>query len=102
MRARLALVPGEPAGIGPELCVRLAHRGCAAHLVAFADPDTLLAAAQAIGLPLRLREPGPSPAARVSWRCSPCRRPAPPASAQADPANAAAVVRPCTTPAPPA
>jgi 4-hydroxythreonine-4-phosphate dehydrogenase len=54
-RPRLALVPGEPAGIGPELCVRLAQRpraDCA--LVAFADPDTLSAAAAALSLPLRL------------------------------------------------
>jgi len=49
MLPRLALVPGEPAGIGPELCVRLAHRGVAAELLAYADPDTLLAAAAAIG-----------------------------------------------------
>ena len=26
MTPRLALVPGEPGGIGPELCVRLAQR----------------------------------------------------------------------------
>ncbi|AKC87342.1 4-hydroxythreonine-4-phosphate dehydrogenase PdxA [Pseudoxanthomonas suwonensis] len=52
---RLALVPGEPAGVGPELCVRLAQRprsDCA--LVAFADPATLRAAADALGLPLNL------------------------------------------------
>jgi 4-hydroxythreonine-4-phosphate dehydrogenase len=52
---RLALVPGEPAGIGPELCVRLAQqprRDCS--LVAFGDGDTLAAAARALSLPLRL------------------------------------------------
>jgi 4-hydroxythreonine-4-phosphate dehydrogenase len=52
---RLALVPGEPAGIGPELCVRLAQRprtDC--RLVAFADPATLQAAAAALSLPLNL------------------------------------------------
>ncbi|HEX5756393.1 MAG TPA: 4-hydroxythreonine-4-phosphate dehydrogenase PdxA [Arenimonas sp.] len=53
-RPRLALVPGEPAGIGPELCVRLAQRARDAHWVALADPDTLTAAAAALGLPLRL------------------------------------------------
>ena len=52
---RLALVPGEPAGVGPELCVRLAQqpRGDCG-LVAFADPLTLQAAAEALGLPLNL------------------------------------------------
>ncbi len=52
---RLALVPGEPAGIGPELCVRLAQQprqDC--RLVALADPATLQAAAGALGLPLNL------------------------------------------------
>jgi 4-hydroxythreonine-4-phosphate dehydrogenase len=54
MNLRLALVPGEPAGIGPELCVRAAQRVHAAHLVAIADPDTLLQAADTLQLPLRL------------------------------------------------
>ncbi|KFN43382.1 4-hydroxythreonine-4-phosphate dehydrogenase PdxA [Arenimonas oryziterrae] len=55
MRPRLALVPGEPAGVGPELCVRLAQADRAADLVVLADPDTLLAAAEALSVPLRLR-----------------------------------------------
>ena len=58
MRPRLALVPGEPAGIGPELCVRLAQRENGAQFVAFADPDTLRHAARALDLPLTLRDPG--------------------------------------------
>lgn len=52
---RLALVPGEPAGVGPELCVHLAQRprtDCS--LVALADPATLQAAADALHLPLNL------------------------------------------------
>ena len=57
-RPRLALVPGEPAGIGPELCVRLAQRETDGNLLAFADPATLLQAADALGLPLHLAEPG--------------------------------------------
>ncbi len=51
---RLALVPGEPAGIGPELCVRLAQRPRDFALTAFADPRSLRAAAAALDLPLRL------------------------------------------------
>ncbi len=57
MLPRLALVPGEPAGIGPELCVRIAQRAHPARIVALADPDTLLQAAYALGLPLRLLDP---------------------------------------------
>lgn len=53
-RPRLALVPGEPGGVGPELCVRLAQRALPCDVVAYADPDTMLAAAQALGLPLEL------------------------------------------------
>ncbi len=55
MIPRLALVPGEPAGIGPELCVRLAQQArtdCT--LLAFGDADTLRAAAHALSLPLKL------------------------------------------------
>ena len=52
---RLALVPGEPAGIGPELCVRLAQLPRALDLVAICDPDTLRCAAARLELPLRLR-----------------------------------------------
>ncbi|WP_101925188.1 MULTISPECIES: 4-hydroxythreonine-4-phosphate dehydrogenase PdxA [Luteimonas] len=53
-RPRLALVPGEPAGVGPELCVRAAWRGCDADLVAIGDGPTLMRAAEAIGLALTL------------------------------------------------
>ena len=55
---RLALIPGEPGGIGPELCVRIAQRAWPARLVAYGDGETLLAAAHALGLPLRLRPAG--------------------------------------------
>ncbi len=54
MSLRLALVAGEPAGIGPECCVRVAQTQHSADLIAIADPDTLYLAAEALGLPLRL------------------------------------------------
>jgi 4-hydroxythreonine-4-phosphate dehydrogenase len=92
MRARLALVPGEPGGIGPELCVRLAHRGCDADLVAFADPGALADAARAIGLPLRLREPG-QPCGAGELALQPVPQAHPTRFGHADPANAAAVVK---------
>lgn len=52
---RIALTPGEPAGIGPDLLVMLAQQAHAAELVALADPDLLQARAAQLGLPLRLR-----------------------------------------------
>jgi 4-hydroxythreonine-4-phosphate dehydrogenase len=51
---RLALVPGEPAGVGPELCVRLAQRPRAHALIAHADPGVLIDAARRLELPLEL------------------------------------------------
>ena len=96
MRPRLALIPGEPAGVGPELCVRLAQmagsdRVPACELIAIADPGTLLAAARAIGLPLVLREPGalcgPGELAVIAH---PQARPV--RFGQADPDNARAVI----------
>jgi 4-hydroxythreonine-4-phosphate dehydrogenase len=57
-RPQLALVPGEPAGIGPELCVKLAHRDHQCELTVIADPVNLLQAADRIGLPLVCRAPG--------------------------------------------
>jgi 4-hydroxythreonine-4-phosphate dehydrogenase len=93
MKPRLALVPGEPAGIGPELCVRLAQQprdDC--RLLAFADPEALLAAAAALRLPLRLlgedeaaAVPGDLPI-RVVANGVPSR------FGHTDPGNAAAVI----------
>ncbi|MFD2112189.1 4-hydroxythreonine-4-phosphate dehydrogenase PdxA [Thiorhodococcus fuscus] len=51
---RLALTPGEPAGVGPDLVVRLAQQAQAAELVAIADPDLLADRAQSLGLELAL------------------------------------------------
>ncbi|MFC5577336.1 4-hydroxythreonine-4-phosphate dehydrogenase PdxA [Lysobacter niabensis] len=57
---RLALVPGEPAGVGPELCVRLAQQPHGHQLTVFADPRSLRAAAEALSLPLTIVAPGQS------------------------------------------
>jgi 4-hydroxythreonine-4-phosphate dehydrogenase len=64
-RPRLALVPGEPAGVGPELCVRAAQRGWDADLVVFGDGGSLQHAAAALDLPLALTSPDASPAPGV-------------------------------------
>ena len=93
MIPQLALVPGEPAGIGPELCLRLIQQPRSdCRLLAFADPDTLRAAAAALSLPLNLlpedaiaRQPGDLPLREV-------RNAAPSRFGQADPANAGAVI----------
>ncbi len=52
--ARIALTPGEPAGIGPDLCVQLAQLQHACQLVAFADPAMLKQRAEQLNLPLEI------------------------------------------------
>jgi 4-hydroxythreonine-4-phosphate dehydrogenase len=90
MRPRLALVPGEPAGIGPELCVRLAQRDWPAPPVAWADPDTLLAAARLLGLPLSFC--GPDEASRPgTLALRPVAQATPTRFGHVDAANAPAV-----------
>ncbi|HET7315590.1 4-hydroxythreonine-4-phosphate dehydrogenase PdxA [Salinisphaera sp.] len=51
---RLLLTPGEPAGIGPDLAVRIAQRPHDAQIVAVCDPQLLHARAAQLGLPLRV------------------------------------------------
>ena len=51
---RIAITPGEPAGIGPDLCIALAQRAHDAELVVVADPTLLEARATQLDLPLRL------------------------------------------------
>jgi len=93
MLPRLALVPGEPAGIGPELCVRLAQqpsRDC--RLVAFADPGVMQAAADALDLPLRLLDEQQEARAPGELCLRPLVNPAPTRFGQPDPRNAATVI----------
>jgi 4-hydroxythreonine-4-phosphate dehydrogenase len=53
MPSRIAITPGEPAGVGPELLVKLAQDNYDVELVAFGDPALLMQRAAAIGLPLQ-------------------------------------------------
>ncbi|UGB38588.1 4-hydroxythreonine-4-phosphate dehydrogenase PdxA [Frateuria soli] len=62
---RLALTAGEPAGVGPELLVRLASTPLAAGLVAITDRDLLSRAAARCGVPLELHEDDGQPHAHV-------------------------------------
>lgn len=68
---RLALTPGEPAGIGPDLCIQLAQRAQPHQLVVFADPQLLRQRAEQLGLPISLRPfdpeqpPQPTPAGEL-------------------------------------
>jgi 4-hydroxythreonine-4-phosphate dehydrogenase len=62
MIPRLALTPGEPAGVGPDLLIQTVQQPQQAQLVAFADPDMLAERAQQLGLPLKILPLDPSAA----------------------------------------
>ncbi|KQT41688.1 MULTISPECIES: 4-hydroxythreonine-4-phosphate dehydrogenase PdxA [unclassified Methylophilus] len=51
---RIAITSGEPAGIGLDICVKLAHKPLPASLVVLADPHALKARAAELNLPLML------------------------------------------------
>ena len=55
MIKRLAITSGEPAGIGPDLCIQIAQQAHAHELVILADPQLLQARAKQLQLPLTLR-----------------------------------------------
>jgi 4-hydroxythreonine-4-phosphate dehydrogenase len=61
----IAVTAGEPAGIGPELCLRLADRAFAGHPVVLGDRDLLAQRAAALGLPVTLRDWTPEAAAQA-------------------------------------
>jgi 4-hydroxythreonine-4-phosphate dehydrogenase len=52
---RIALTPGEPAGIGPDLVVTLAQQAQLHEIVAIADPELLQERARLLALPLKIR-----------------------------------------------
>jgi 4-hydroxythreonine-4-phosphate dehydrogenase len=88
----IAVTPGEPAGIGPELCVRLAAEPRDFVLVFIADPQVLDAAARALGLPFPCaawpeREP-----ARGGSYVLPIRTARPVSAGRLDPQNARYVI----------
>ncbi len=59
MTLRLALTPGEPAGIGPDLIIALAQEGFPDEIVVIADADLLTERALQLNLPLTLRPYNP-------------------------------------------
>jgi len=97
MRPLLALVPGEPAGIGPELVVQAAQRDWDADLVVFGDADTLLRAAAAMSLPLALHRSGEAPRVPHSLEIVDVPHPVLAAFGRPEPVNAASVVTALTS-----
>lgn len=52
------MTPGEPAGIGPDLLVKLAQAERRVGMIAFTDPALLKERAKLLGLPLHIEERG--------------------------------------------
>lgn len=52
---RIALTAGEPAGIGPDLCVQLAQHALPFELIVIASPDLLEQRANQLNLPIQTR-----------------------------------------------
>jgi 4-hydroxythreonine-4-phosphate dehydrogenase len=53
---RIALTPGEPAGIGPDLCIQLVQQDLPCEIVVIASPQLLEERARQLGLPLQIME----------------------------------------------
>lgn len=51
---RLVITAGEPAGIGPDLCVQIAQRELPCQLAVIADRHMLIQRAEKLGLPLHI------------------------------------------------
>ena len=95
MTLRLALTPGEPAGIGPDLLISLVQNGHDHELVAYADPQLLQQRAAELNLNLSLREPGgsPQPLKPGELAIVPVSLPEPVVAGQLNSANGAYVLR---------
>jgi len=52
--SRIAITAGEPAGIGPDLCVLLAQKTLECEYIVIADPALLTQRAEQLNLPLKL------------------------------------------------
>ncbi|MBL4826904.1 MAG: 4-hydroxythreonine-4-phosphate dehydrogenase PdxA [Spongiibacteraceae bacterium] len=66
MTLRIALTPGEPAGIGPDLVIQLAQQAQNVELVVIASAQLLTERAALLGLPLHLRPFDPALPPRAS------------------------------------
>ncbi len=93
MPVRIAVTSGEPAGIGPELCLRLAGRHGVAQPVILGDRGLLAERAAAIGLNVALRDFHPeNPVDRNCLDLLHIPLMTPAVAGRLDPANAAYVL----------
>ena len=65
----LAITAGEPAGIGPDLCIALADHPIAARLVVLGDEQVLRERAETMGHSVQIIQPDDVPPHRVGTLC---------------------------------
>ena len=56
MLTRIAITPGEPAGVGPDLMIQIAQQDWPTQIVAVASPELLSERAKRLNLPLSVME----------------------------------------------
>ena len=88
----IALTPGEPAGVGPDLAIRLARQQPACALVLIADPRLLAERAKQLRLPFTVREWKGRESASQGAYILPVKTARPVTAAKLDTANAPYVI----------
>lgn len=90
----LVITPGEPAGIGPEIALKLAREHPELRLLAVADPDCLKRAANALHMDVGLADWSPGKVLRQgSLACLPVKMSHQEKPGQPDPRNAPYVLQ---------
>lgn len=86
----LAITPGEPAGIGPDLVIQLAQSHLIDNWIVIADPELLKRRAALLGIPIQLQTVGRdfAPARKGALRILPVALARTEIPGQVDPANA--------------
>lgn len=91
MTLRLAITAGEPAGIGPDLCLAIAQQAHEHDIVVIADPELLTQRAQQLGVSVKVveadTEQPPQPSQAGELRVVPVTCRAPVIAGKTDPAN---------------
>ncbi len=97
---RIALTPGEPAGIGPDLCIQLAQQDLLCEIIAIASPELLTQRARQLGLSIQLNEfdssKSPSPQQAGSLTVLPVELAEPVQCGHLNPANSRYVLKTIT------
>lgn len=60
MISRIAITPGEPAGIGPDICLQVAQQEWSAQLIVIADKQLLNERAEQLGLNIKFKDFDPN------------------------------------------